>query len=100
MLAAYIIKLINSLLDSNYCEYYAGQWGLPTVSLGAVFGMLAGVLAGSYLSSLSVQKRHQNTAVRYYGSTGHPHPGLVSCHDGVGSHCGVLIGPRLSATTF
>ena len=47
MLAAYIIKLINSLLDSNYCEYYAGQWGLPTVSLGAVFGMLAGVLAGA-----------------------------------------------------
>lgn len=24
---------------------YVGQWGLPTVSVSAVFGMLAGVLA-------------------------------------------------------
>ena len=26
---------------------FAGQWGIPTVSAGSVFGMLAGVLAGA-----------------------------------------------------
>ncbi|XP_076349418.1 solute carrier family 23 member 2-like isoform X2 [Tachypleus tridentatus] len=29
---------------------YPGQWGLPTVSIGAVFGMLAGVLASVFES--------------------------------------------------
>lgn len=29
------------------CQIDAGQWGLPTVSVAAVFGMLAGVLASA-----------------------------------------------------
>ncbi|GFR78222.1 solute carrier family 23 member 1 [Elysia marginata] len=34
------------LQDSRWIRIpYPGQWGLPTVSVGAVFGMLAGVLA-------------------------------------------------------
>ena len=36
-------RLIVQLLG---CDH-AVQWGLPTVSTGAVFGMLAGVLAGT-----------------------------------------------------
>ena len=30
--------------NSNVCVRFAGQWGRPTVSTAAVFGMLAGVL--------------------------------------------------------
>ncbi|KAK3794013.1 hypothetical protein RRG08_028447 [Elysia crispata] len=34
------------LRDSSWIRIpYPGQWGLPTVSVGAVFGMLAGILA-------------------------------------------------------
>ena len=30
-----------------FFEWFKGQWGLPTVSLASVFGMLAGVLAST-----------------------------------------------------
>merc|ERR1740128_963556 len=39
---------LSILLDAPWFQLpYPGQWGLPTVSLASVFGMLAGVLAST-----------------------------------------------------
>ena len=41
----YVMKLTTCLNQSHL--FPLGQWGLPTMSVASVFGMLAGVLASS-----------------------------------------------------
>ena len=40
---SYKMKILDYVVN---CANFVGQWGLPTVSVAAVFGMLSGVLAG------------------------------------------------------